>query len=143
MATFNMTRISGANANVGAGDAGGVKAIAASYTTLAALALNDVIQSPTLPVGSTVLDVLLTSTDMDTNGTPLLSLDVGYGGDVDYFVSLSQIGRTGGVVRASAATAKPLVLTTEDTIDVLVSAAPATGVVGTVSLVVYYLPPSA
>jgi hypothetical protein len=143
MATFNMTRITGANARQGAGTSGALNCLAATITTTSALALNDVIQSPQLPVGAVVVDVLLQTTDLDTNGTPLISLDVGYGGDVDYFIALSQIGRTAGVARAAAVTAAPLTLAANDTIDILVSAAPATGVAGTLNLVVYYIAPYA
>ncbi|WP_439684859.1 hypothetical protein MNJPNG_04960 [Cupriavidus oxalaticus] len=142
--TFNSTNTGAANAVPGIGDGHGLKAVVGVYTLAAALVINDVIQSPTVPKGATVLDVMVVTTDLDTNGAPTITLDVGYGTDPDYFVAASTIGQTGGVVRASAATAKPLTLTENDTIDVLVKAAPATGATsGTISIVVTFLPPNA
>lgn len=124
------------------GLAGTVKAAYASYSLSAALALNDVIQMVKVPKGAPVLDVELITTDLDTGGSPAITLHVGYGGDADYFIASSTVGQGGGVARASAATAKPLAFTDEDTIDVTVAVAPATGATtGTVSLVAYYVVP--
>lgn len=142
--TFVSTNTGAANAVPGIGDGHQIKAVAGVYTLAAALVINDVIQSPTIPKGATILDVLVVTTDLDTNGTPLITLDVGYGDDPDYFVAASTTGQTGGVIRSSAVTAKPLTLTVNDTIDVLVKAAPATGATsGTISIVVLFLAPNA
>ncbi|ALS63620.1 hypothetical protein [Pandoraea apista] len=144
MTTFTATNTGTANAVAGVGDGHGLKAVVGVFTLGAALALNDVIASPTLPKGATIVDVIVTATDLDTNGTPTISLDVGYGDDPDYFIQASTIGQTGGVARASAPTAKPLLLALNDTVDVTVKAAPATGATtGTVSIVVLFLPPNA
>jgi len=111
-----------------------------TYSLLAALELNDVIQLVKLPPGAEIHDVALMVTDLDTNGTPLITLDVGNGDDPNYFVNASTIGQTGGIVRTNTVTAaSSLALTAEDTIDVTVSAAPATGATsGTVKLMVFY-----
>ena len=72
------------------------------------------------------------------------ALDVGTGDDVQHFIAASTVAQAGGVARASAATAQPLTLTQDDTVDVNVRAAPATGAVtGTVTLHVFFLPPNA
>lgn len=48
------------------------------YDALAAeLVLNDVIDIGVLPAGHTVSDAILLSDDLDSNGTPLIALDVG------------------------------------------------------------------
>lgn len=144
MATFNATNTGAANAVPGIGDGHGVKAVVGIFTLTAALALNDLILSPIVPKGATVFDVIVAVTDLDTGGSPSITLDVGYGADPDYFIAASTVGQAGGVARASAATAKPLVLDANDTIDVLVKAAPATGATsGTVSITVLFLPPNA
>jgi hypothetical protein len=142
MATHVMTNAQGrAAAAAGVGDAKSLKCATVSYSLAAALALNDVLQGPMLQAGSTVVDVTLVTTDLDTNGTPTITLDVGYGGDADYFIAASTIGQAGGIARASAATAQPLTLESNDTIDVTVHAAPATGATtGTVTLSVFFLP---
>ncbi|MNR50356.1 hypothetical protein D3C85_1698620 [compost metagenome] len=80
--------------------------------------------------------------DLDT--ATGITLDVGYGTDPDYFIAASTVGQTGGVARASAVTALPLTLTTNDTIDVLVKAAPTTGTTAfTVTITVFFLPVNA
>lgn len=139
MATFNATKSFGSSlAIAGVGDGQQAKVMVCEYAWTAALALNDVIQSPLLPKGAVVYDVMICTSDMDTATS--VTLDVGYGGDPDYFIAASTIGQTGGVARAAAATAKPLTLTVNDTIDVLIKAAPGTPITsGTISLVVHYV----
>lgn len=140
--TFNATKgfgpplaIAGAS-----GDGQAPKIMLCTYAVLAALVINDVIQSPPLPKGAVVFDVMIIVSDLDTNGAPAITLDVGYGTDPDYFIAASTIGQTGGVARTSAVTAAtPLVLTQNDTIDVLVKAAPATGVAGTITMAIQYV----
>ncbi|MBN3848152.1 hypothetical protein G3N58_15125 [Paraburkholderia sp. Ac-20342] len=127
----------------GAGDAAGLKCKTMRATLTAALALNDVLTGPKLAAGSTIVDVIIAASDLDSNGAPTITLDVGYGVDPDYFIAASNIGQAGGIARASASTAKPLTLVSDDTIDVTVHAAPATGQAGTVDLTVVFLPPSA
>jgi hypothetical protein len=142
MATLQMTNAQGrANAMAGVGDAKSLKCATVSYSLSAALALNDVLVGPLLQAGSTVVDVSLVTTDLDTNGTPTITLDVGTGDATQYFIAASTVGQAGGIARASAATAQPLTLTKNDTIDVTVRAAPATGATtGTVTLSVFFLP---
>lgn len=142
MATLLMKNAQGRSDQMtGVGDAKSLKCATVSYSLAAALALNDVLQGPMLQAGSTVVDVSLVTTDLDSNGTPTITLDVGYGGDPDYFIAASTVGQAGGIARASAATAQPLTLESNDTIDVTVHAAPATGATtGTVTLSVFFLP---
>lgn len=142
MATLLMKNAQGRSDQMtGVGDAKSLKCATVSYSLAAALALNDVLQGPMLQAGSTVVDVTLVTTDLDTNGTPTITLDVGYGADPDYFIAASTVGQAGGIARASAATAQPLTLDSNDTIDVTVHAAPATGATtGTVTLSVFFLP---
>lgn len=57
-----------------------------------------------LGAGVVPLSVTLQATDLDSDGTPTLTLDVGYerevGADVlDFFIDGSTIGQTGGVIR--------------------------------------------
>lgn len=139
--TFQATKVSSSTEQMpGVGDGQGLKCASSTYTIAAALVINDVIQGPLIQAGSVVVDVMVVVSDLDTNGTPLITLDVGYGGDPDYFIAASTAGQTGGVIRATAVTALPLVLTTNDTIDVLVKAAPATGATtGTVTITVFFL----
>lgn len=144
MTTYASTNTGAANAVPGVGDGHGLKAVVGVFSLTAALAANDVIQSPTIPKGATIIDVIVSSTDLDTNGTPTITFDVGYSADADYFIAASTMPQTGGVARSSAPTAQPLTLTAKDTVNVTVKAGPATGATtGTVSIAVLFLPPNA
>ena len=138
MATFNATKSFGSPlAIAGNGDGQSAKIMVCEYAWTTALLLNDLIQSPPLPKGAVVIDVSITTSSM---GAAAVTLDVGYGTDPDYFIAASTIGVAGGVARATAATAKPLVLADNDTIDVLIKVAPTTPTsTGSISLVVSYV----
>ena len=138
MPTFNATKSFGSPlAIAGIGDGQTPKIMVCEYAWTAALLINDLIKSPPLPKGAVVTDVMITTSSM---GAAAVTLDVGYGTDPDYFIAASTIGVAGGVARAAAATAKPLTLADNDTIDILVKVAPTTPVTtGSISLVVNYV----
>lgn len=117
---------------------GGLGVANYTYAVATAPIINDVFEMVRLPRNAKIVDVLLTSTDMDTSTG--LTLSVGYGGSTAYFISASTIGQTGGVARMAAATAgAALTLTAEDTVDVLVAAAPTTFAAGSLTLTVTYV----
>lgn len=131
-------------ANVQARSGIGLQAVASSFTVTggAALVLNDVIQMVKVPVGATIVEVILTSTDLDTSTG--IKLDVGDGNDTDRFIKQSLVGQTGGVERMGFgvldATHLNYQYSVEDTIDVKVQTA-ATGTAATtftIGLVVIY-----
>ena len=113
------------------------------YTITAALAANDVIQLCDVFKGETVVGVIIKSDDLDTNGSPAIVLDVGYGGATAAFIDGSTIAQAGGTASSlaignathgSPATA-PVTFTADDTIDVLVQTAPGTGATtGTITM---------
>lgn len=96
-----------------------------------ALALNDTIELGILPPQHVPVDFILDSDDVDTNGSPLVSFNVGtlgVGGDPDAFIAGSTIGRTGGLANMDQRAG--IRLAPSDTarkVGVTVSAAPATG----------------
>lgn len=115
----------------------------ATYSLAAALALNDVIQMIPVGDGERVLDIqLIVETDLDTNGTPTIVLDVGDGDDPNRYIDGSTVAQAGGydsygtgIATAAAAAALNKVYTGADTIDVLVETGPATGATsGTIRL---------
>lgn len=111
----------------------------ATYTTTAAIVINDVIQMVKVPKGATVLDLYLDTTDLDSNGAPAITMSVGDGNSTARYINATTIGRTGGFIGPNAATqAVPYTYTSEDTIDVTFPAAPATYAAGTIKLVVFY-----
>lgn len=143
MATYTAAKLYG-SASVVAGPTGSgdVKLMICQASVSAALAQNDIIQSPEFPDDTIIVDVAVHSTDMDTNGTPTATFHVGYGGDTDYFIVSSTIPQTGGFARAAAATFVPLQFDGADRVDVLAAAAVATGATGTVTMWIWYLPPN-
>jgi hypothetical protein len=126
----------------GHGFGNNLKAATGSYALTAALVVDDIIQMVKVPAGATVLDVLVKVPDLDSGGSPAITLDVGYGGDDDYWIAAATTGQAGGLVRATATTTVPLAFTAEDTIDIHVDTAPQTGATtGTLYLTVFYTMP--
>ena len=116
--------------------------------------VNDVVQLVDILAGETLHGVILKSTDIDTNGSPAIVLDLGYGNSTtetastsDDIIDGSTIGQAAGLALANAwgtdedggtsFAAGPLDFSSDDTIDLHVIVAPATGVVGTISLWAY------
>lgn len=137
--------------------AGGAKdllAAQATFTLSGALALNNVIEMIVLPAGHKLVDVILESTDLDTGGSPAITLSVGTMAGTPYdatfasrtvtpnVIAASTIGQTGGVARAAVAGFTNIApQDTDRSIGVLVAAGPATGAVaGSITLTAIYRP---
>lgn len=124
--------------------------ITGQFNLSAALALNDVIQMVPIPIGAKIQGLTLSVTDLDSDGSPAITLSVGDGSSTARFVSASTIGQTGGNITNNScitltassgviATGLGYTYTADDTIDVLVAAGPATGATsGVVQLTVTY-----
>ena len=97
-----------------------------TFTVNTALALNDVIEMLPVKAGERILEIHLFADDLDTGGSPAIVLDVGDGDDTDRFIDGSTVGQAGG----SESAISKHVYAADDTIDVLVQAAPATGATG-------------
>lgn len=138
MPTFQALKVSSSTEQMpGIGDGQSIKCLASTHSFTAAPAAGDIIQSSLIQAGSVITDVMVIHSGLGTAG----AFEVGYGGDTDYFV-VAGAAVGGGVVRASAPTAFPLVLTANDTVDVRVTAAGASAT-GTVTIVVSFLPRNA
>lgn len=138
MATFQSSRVQNkTKPHAGAGSQEIV--VFASYTFASAPAVNDVVEMVSVPAGATITGITLGSTDMDTNVTPTLVLDVGDGDDTDRFIDGATIGQAGGASSAFAVAGFGYTYTANDTIDVLIQAGPATGAVGTLTMRVAYV----
>ena len=105
------------------------------------LTADAVLASMDIPGDATVLDVILSVTDMDSGASGLV--DVGDTSDDDRFVANFSIQAAGN--HAAAASGNLLEdqtytysTTGEQTIEVTVSTAPATAVAGTITLTVLY-----
>lgn len=108
------------------------------------LALNALMSIGYVPRNCRVLDVIISCTDLDTNGTPALVLAVGDAADDDRFITASTVGQTGGRVSAgntaaSAATFAAHTGYTDDTlISVKATTAAATAATGTIKATILY-----
>ena len=111
---------------------GDVGVRAGEYTISAALAAADVIQLVNINKGETVLGYFLEVPDLDTNGSPAITLDLGTDGDTDLFLDNSNLGQAGGT---SNLLVKPVTFAADGSIDLKVATGPATGATtGTIKL---------
>jgi uncharacterized membrane protein YeiH len=124
-------------AMAGVGPGQSAKYAASQIVTTVAPSLNDVIQGSLIQAGSVILDVIVIQSGMGASG----AFSVGYGGNTAYW-SAAAAGVTGGVRRADSAVAQPLVLTTNDTMDITITAAGATAAV-TFTIITIFLPRNA
>lgn len=119
----------------------GPQTVTQTYTLTGALALNDTIDMFVLPANHSALDFILSTTDLDTDGAPTITLDVGDSGSAARYISASTVGQAGGVQRMVLHAAHGYTPTSDTTIVVKVSAAPATGAAaGTITLTMVYTP---
>lgn len=138
MATVESTEVQSADP---VQDRVGVIATSATVTlpaTGAGTAAGDIIQMVKVPNGARVLDVFLAADDLDTDGSPTITLSVGDGDDDDRYIVASTIGQASGVARLSSAVGADKVYTAEDTIDVKVVAAATAKQAGDITLTVWY-----
>lgn len=117
--------------------------------TAAQLVLNDIVDIGILPAYHTVSDAILIVDDLDTNGTPLLALDVGImSGTPNDTVTARTCGaeifaadtgaRSGAIARPTLPSAFKILPTEADrSIGVKIQAAPATAAAGRIRLRVF------
>ena len=138
MATYTSDVVSG-NQSFKPFPSGAMGVRYSKFEATTALALNDVIKMADVFAGETVHDVKMVVTDLDTNNSPAIVLDVGDGtsGNSDYYIDGSTAGQGGGNDEIDANVA-PKVYSADDTIDITVQAGPGTGATtGTLQLWVY------
>jgi hypothetical protein len=110
----------------------------ASVTTTAAVANADIINLFYVPSGAVITGVTISSTDIDTNGSPTVTIDVGDAGDVDRLVAATTIGRASGVYNDLALAGFGYTYTADTLIYATINS-PATGAIGTIKVSVKYL----
>ncbi len=121
--------------------------IFADFTLTAALAAGDIIEMLPIPAGYVPVDFILDSSDLDTGGTPAITLDVGLlSKDYNFndststmgaeFIAGSTVAQNGGIARMSVAGATKIAPTTNDrAVGIKCAVAPATGATtGTIRL---------
>ena len=130
--------------------AGLVVAKRVEVTVPVTAAANDIFEMLPCPTGFRPVDMILDSDDLDTNGAPTITLDVGWmsgtPGDNDStrtvgaeFFSAATVGQTGTTARPSLKTAfRQTVSSAERSIGIKVNAAGTTKAAGTVGLTVLF-----
>ena len=103
----------------------GVVSVVGVYSVTANPTAADVIQMVPVPRGARILDVILSATDMDSNGTPTVAYTVGDGGSANRFITTSTIGQAGGVARLNAQGGHLYTFAADGTIDVKSPLGPA------------------
>jgi hypothetical protein len=117
----------------------GHHSVVSVYELTAALVVNDVIQMCHVPKGAVITRIALATDDLDTHGSPTIVLDVGDGDNTDRFIDGATIGQSSGIQEINEVDGYGYQYAADDTIDVLVQVAPATGASsGSVKLTVEY-----
>jgi hypothetical protein len=95
-----------------------------------------------LPVGAIVIGSVIDADDLDTNGTPTITLNLGDAGSANRYFAASTVAQTGAAASATAATGILWTVTAGNTAVVLaVAANAATSAAGSVrAAITYYLP---
>jgi hypothetical protein len=123
----------------GGGSAGEVKVAFASVTCGAAPATTDTIEFFYLPAGARVLQAVLEATDMDTDVSPTLTLNIGDSGDVDRLFAASTVGQAGTASTAVAVAGAGYKYSSKTKITGVANANATAGAAGTIYLTVMYV----
>ena len=143
MATFNsdqitansgLTSLQGQKVFSGPASTGGHVDLVYSITATSAFANGDVLNFGVAPKGFRVISGTLESTDIDTNGSPTVTINIGDSGDADRFFAAATVGQAGGVTSTMAATGTNYQFTDDTLITGAFAAGPATGATGTITV---------
>lgn len=138
MATYQSTNVQNKTGVASGAPAGAVLCAQAEVVCSAAPATTDTLEFFYLPAGAKVLLAVLESTDMDTNGTPALALNIGDSGDADRLFAASTVGQAGTLSSAIAVAGHHAAYTSKTLITGAASTNAATGAAGSVYLTVFY-----
>lgn len=138
MATYSSASYTANAPTAGHGLGGDVKSVFAEVVCSSAPSTSDTLNFFYLPAGARVLMAVLEATDMDTGGSPSLTLNIGDAGDPDRLFAASTVGQAGTVSSAIAATGAGVKFTDKTLITGVAAANAATGAAGSVYLTVFY-----
>lgn len=138
MATYNSPGVTANAPLLSHGLSGNAKVATATVTCSAAPSTSDTLNFFDLPAGARVHMAVLSASDMDTNGTPTLTLNIGDSGSAARLFSASTVGQAGTASTALAATGAGNLYTSKTRITGVAQANAATGAAGTVTLSVLY-----
>ncbi|SLK03749.1 hypothetical protein [Novosphingobium mathurense] len=121
------------------GLANNCKALFFEVACSAAPATTDTINFGYVPAGARVVMAVLESTDMDTNGAPTLTIDVGDASDTNRIFAASTVGQAGTLSTAIATAGAGYSYTDKTLITGVAAANAATGAAGTLYLTLFYV----
>lgn len=139
MAIYNSDNIVNRTGVAAGGPAGAVLCAFATVTCGAAPATTDTINFFDLPAGARVLLAVLESSDMDTNVSPTLTLNVGDSGSAARYFSASTVGQAGTLSTAIATAGHGNKYTQVTRITGVAANNAATGAAGTLTLTMFYV----
>lgn len=143
MATYNsdqiianggLTSVTALKTFPGPSTSGGHVDLYFTVSITAAAANLDAFNFGVAPKGFRVMSGCLESTDIDTNGSPTVTINVGDSGDADRLFAASTVGQAGTADRALAVTGQGYLYTEDTVITGAIPTGPATGATGTLTL---------
>lgn len=139
MATYSSSQYTNTNPFPSHGLSGNVKALHARVTCTAAPSTSDTLNFFYLPKNARVLFAVLEASDMDTNGSPTITLNIGDSGDADRYFAASTVAQAGTLSTAIATTGHGYITTDKTLITGVANANAATGAAGTIDLTMFYV----
>jgi hypothetical protein len=139
MATYSSSLYTNKTPEASHGLANNVKVAYASVTCTAAPATTDTINFFYLPAGARVLLATLKASDMDTNGSPALTINVGDAGSATRYFSGSTVGQAGTEAAMTLVGGHDYANTARTLVTGVAGVNAATGAAGTVELMMLYV----
>lgn len=139
MATYSSTAYSNVAPVAVHGQAAQVQTAYALVTCTAAPSTSDTLNFFYLPANARVLAAVLKASDMDTNGSPTITLNIGDSGSAARYFSASTSAQAGTVDASMAAAGRFFKTTAKTLVTGVAQANAATGAAGTVELMIEYV----
>lgn len=139
MTAYNSDQYTGAAPTARHGQASNVQIAYFSVPVGAALTTADTFNFGYLPRDARIHAAVLKGSDMDTNGVPTLTINVGDAGSATRLFSASTVGQAGTVDANMQAAGRFYKTTAKTLITGSVQANAATGVAGTLELAIHYV----
>lgn len=139
MATYQSTNVSSKKPIGGHGLAKTMKVAYFEVAPTAALTTSDALQFGYLPQNARVVYAYLEATDLDTDASPTLTLNIGDSGDADRLFAASTVGQAGTASGAIAVAGLGYKYTSDTLITGVPAANAATGAAGTIYLIIGYV----
>jgi len=139
MATYQSPAVANKNPIAVHGQRYNVQEFRQTVTCAAAPATTDTIQFGYMPKGARVVGGYLTATDMDTNGSPALTLNIGDAGSATRLFSGSTVGQAGTLSLEQTVGGLDYQFTATTLIVGVAGVNAATGAAGSVTLCLLYV----